>query len=286
MVQFKEFGRWQSNRRGSRLNMHRNNGLELVAVTAGTLQWAVEGVVEEVSPGSLFFTMPWHEHGTADDKAVGVDMQWVVIPTQGEGPDDWRFHRDLMLPGPSDGDPMPWRRLQTAFASQRHTYPATNLFVSDLHALVATLQQQTQDALRIRSRLAALLWETVAIIEQAQRAERSQPGTVDRVAEWIATVQSQPLNEQPALEVCAAHCGLARSRFADLVKERTGDSPGRFILRQRLEHAASLLRNSSKSVTEIAFECHFSSSQHFARLFKAYRGETPGEHRALALQAE
>ncbi|MFB9142131.1 helix-turn-helix domain-containing protein [Vibrio artabrorum] len=50
---------------------------------------------------------------------------------------------------------------------------------------------------------------------------------------------------------------------------------------KRIAHAATLLRASNKSITQIAYESGFKSAAHFSTAFKAYHGQTPKDFRAL-----
>ena len=60
-----------------------------------------------------------------------------------------------------------------------------------------------------------------------------------------------------------------------------GETANEFLKRVRLERAASkLMLDADKNITEIALDCGFSSSQSFAKCFKAYYGITPSFHRS------
>ena len=57
-------------------------------------------------------------------------------------------------------------------------------------------------------------------------------------------------------------------------------SPRAWINRQRLSHASGLLRNTTKNVSEIAYECGFESVSHFIKLYKREYNMTPASTRA------
>jgi AraC family transcriptional regulator len=59
----------------------------------------------------------------------------------------------------------------------------------------------------------------------------------------------------------------------------TGFSPWQFVLLRRVERAKNLLTTSQRAMSEIALECGFSSSQHFATAFKKQVGTTPSAYR-------
>jgi len=49
----------------------------------------------------------------------------------------------------------------------------------------------------------------------------------------------------------------------------------------RIAKAKELLWNSSKSITDIAMQTGFSSSQYFSRVFRKYAGMTPADYREM-----
>jgi AraC family transcriptional regulator len=50
-------------------------------------------------------------------------------------------------------------------------------------------------------------------------------------------------------------------------------------MKEKTERAAELLRETTKSVTDISEMLGFAGASHMARLFKQYYGQTPGEYR-------
>lgn len=72
--------------------------------------------------------------------------------------------------------------------------------------------------------------------------------------------------------------GYSSSRFSSLYWERYGTSPIEQLLTMRIQAAKDLLKNSSKSITDIAEETGFSSIHYFSRRFKLATGMTPTEY--------
>jgi AraC-like DNA-binding protein len=56
-------------------------------------------------------------------------------------------------------------------------------------------------------------------------------------------------------------------------------TPAEYLTRLRMKKAKQLLKISKKSITEIAFDLGFSSSQYFATVFKKVTGITPRFYR-------
>lgn len=85
------------------------------------------------------------------------------------------------------------------------------------------------------------------------------------------------LEEHPAerwrLDELAALCGVSVPHLISLFRRDTGQSPRQYLLRRRIERADEMLRNAGRSVTQIAHELGFSSSQHFATAYRRLRGK-------------
>ena len=85
------------------------------------------------------------------------------------------------------------------------------------------------------------------------------------------------------IDQLAERCGLSPSSFKRKFKAVFGEPPHKWITRQRLAHAKTLLLDSSLSVKEIGFACGFASPSHFVRSFKAHFGTTPAALRSALL---
>lgn len=58
-------------------------------------------------------------------------------------------------------------------------------------------------------------------------------------------------------------------------KEQLGITPHSYILALKIDSAKIYLKSTRKSITEVAYLLNFSSSNHFASVFKKYTGYTP-----------
>lgn len=77
----------------------------------------------------------------------------------------------------------------------------------------------------------------------------------------------------------ARHARLSLSHFKKRFRTETGLSPRQFILRDKIEAAKRILNEQPTSVTHIALDLGFVSSQYFATVFKRITGETPSRYR-------
>lgn len=93
----------------------------------------------------------------------------------------------------------------------------------------------------------------------------------------------EKIDEDPAKDINIAQlaelAGLSVPHFCRAFKETAGCPPYAFVLRRRIEMAKSYLQFSAMSVTDIALVCGFSSSSHFANMFKREVGVAPLNYR-------
>lgn len=77
----------------------------------------------------------------------------------------------------------------------------------------------------------------------------------------------------------AQSAGFSPFHFHRIFSAMVGENLQDYINRLRMERAANLLEKSARaSMTEIAFECGFSSSSAFSRSFKKYYGVTASQY--------
>ena len=87
------------------------------------------------------------------------------------------------------------------------------------------------------------------------------------------------LAEEISVEALAALVELSPFHFSRVFKKTTGMSPLQFVTRERITRAQQLIRETSRSLIEIALEVGYSSPSHFAQVFRKIVGVTPTEFR-------
>jgi AraC-like DNA-binding protein len=78
----------------------------------------------------------------------------------------------------------------------------------------------------------------------------------------------------------AAAASLSRAHFSREFRRAFGESPHAYLLTRRLERAASLLRVTDRSVTDICLSVGLHSLGSFTTSFKRMYGVTPTAYRA------
>lgn len=76
--------------------------------------------------------------------------------------------------------------------------------------------------------------------------------------------------------------GVSQAHFARSFRQAFGIPPHRYLLTRRIEQASTLLRDTSLSITEIAFATGWESLGTFGRTFRDITGHSPGAVRRAA----
>lgn len=113
-------------------------------------------------------------------------------------------------------------------------------------------------------------------LSSAGSGSPSLPGfKLRRITDWMAEHMADEFN----LDQLAAQAGLSKFHFNRLFKAATGVSPSHYHITLRLDAAKRLLRETKKSVIEVALEVGYSNPSHFAQLFRRETGLSPSDYR-------
>jgi AraC-like DNA-binding protein len=99
------------------------------------------------------------------------------------------------------------------------------------------------------------------------------------IDEYLQSDKPQTLG-LPSVRYCADQLHLSANYLGDLIKKDTGKSAQEHIQLKLMDTAKERMYDSSKSVSEIAYELGFKYPQHFSRMFKKSVGASPNEYRA------
>jgi len=93
------------------------------------------------------------------------------------------------------------------------------------------------------------------------------------------TFIEQNFQNDISIEEIARVCGINRSYFGKIFKERMGTSPQEFLLHYRMSKAAELLKLTELSVGDIGKAVSYENQLHFSRAFKNVYQVSPREWR-------
>ncbi|MFB7306905.1 GlxA family transcriptional regulator [Streptomyces sp. NPDC056192] len=95
------------------------------------------------------------------------------------------------------------------------------------------------------------------------------------VQHWITAHPGDDLS----VEALAARARLSPRHFARAFQAETGQTPGRYVDRVRLEHARRLLEDTTDGVAHVAHACGYGTPEAMRRAFIKTLGTAPAEYR-------
>jgi AraC family transcriptional regulator len=111
---------------------------------------------------------------------------------------------------------------------------------------------------------------------QSLGQERISDQRLSRVLEYI----NAHLSDRLDLRVLAKEAGISRFHFAALFSKAVGATPHRHVQHLRMQAARLMLRETDKTMLEIAVTCGFGSASHFASAFRRHFSQSPTEYRS------
>lgn len=87
------------------------------------------------------------------------------------------------------------------------------------------------------------------------------------------------LRHAPSVAEVARHLRLHPTSFCRAFKQSTGLPPHQYLLSHRINCAKEMMRDQSRSLTEIGLDCGFSDSSQFSVVFRRIVGMSPREYR-------
>ncbi|MFD1158254.1 AraC family transcriptional regulator [Roseovarius aestuarii] len=131
------------------------------------------------------------------------------------------------------------------------------------------------------------------IFAQAIRAFLSSPeaegvglsGFVDpQLARALRMIHADPSHGW-TLDMLAREAGMSRTGFAVRFSDKVGMPPLQYVTYWRMQLACQALRETGRSVAEVAAEVGYSSESGFSRVFKKEKGLPPAKYRAAMAAA-
>ena len=244
---------------GSRIAMHAHAVWEFYLQIEGETEWEVAGSRRVLKPGTLLAVAPGVRHGLTVPAATahhfffaGIDIPAVLAGVGKAG--------------------ACWRGAEPGFV---RAAPEVGPAFRGLVREVTRRAWFREEALRFALGYLALeLTRALPSSSGARSLLKGHPGAA-RARELMDNEPGRPWT----VASLAERAGLSPGRLTVCFKAETGMTPHRYLMRRRIEAARALLRDSDRSITDIGLELGFASGQHFATVFGALAGRSPGAFR-------
>jgi AraC-like DNA-binding protein len=250
-------------------------GVQIVCVLEGKFEWIVEHQRHVLYPNDVVVLCPWQGLGSPTNTLEIGSLAWLILE-----PDLFEFNKELFLGKWSaigENDQKLMGRLMASHAPM----VLNNLKqVNDLLLRIESEVKQAEFAYqtRVNQLLDELLVTIVRQLGQQQNLRRDFPQAFGQLEQMLRDSLDHPWT----VEEMATIVGLGSTAFTEKVKAYSGFSPLNYLINIRIAEAMRQLRQTGKSLTDIALDTGFYSSQHFSTTFKKLTGYTPGHFRKKA----
>jgi len=228
----------------------------LVNVITGKKTWHTSDGVLAANPGDTLF---FKKGAAIINQHFEVDFCLMMFFV----PDQLIRTTVREIAGSLSGVPAPVAPLKSAVRVENGT--ALTAFFQSMRTYFSGLEKPSEPLLRLK--LKELI---VSILTSDANPELMayfrMMGDCD--APSVSEIMESNFRFNLSLEEYARLCHRSLSSFKRDFQTSFQESPGKWLLRKRLDHSAALLRSSRMNVTEIAFESGFEDVSHFSRVFK------------------
>jgi AraC-like DNA-binding protein len=114
--------------------------------------------------------------------------------------------------------------------------------------------------------------------DRAPATRRADRARAVESALWLDAHSTEDVD----LQAAAAQAGLSAFHYLRMFRAALGLTPHQYLVRARLRHAARLLADDTRAVTEIALDVGFNDLSNFVRSFHRAAGVSPLGFRAAA----
>ncbi len=259
------------------LDEHHNEGIELTFLETGTLGFAVNSKEFQLKADDLTITRPWQKHRVGLPNVTAGRLHWLILDVGIRRPDQpWHWPSWSVL-AKHDLDELTQILRQNEYPVWRSTVEIRRCFQRiaktiesyDIAQSVSRLTVQLNDLLLCV--LEMLREQSIFLDDTLSQTKRSVSLFLNDLA------QNTPLlRREWTVREMAATCGLGVTQFIHYCRLITNMTPVKYLNQCRLEAAAQILQHQPEStITAIAVECGFSSSQYFATAFYRQFGMSP-----------
>ncbi len=240
---------------------YHNETIEFVLVLDGVQSYIIDDTVYTVNSGEVFVSYPNELHGTGISPQHVGEILWFQINLSsahnflGLG-EQWGAHLYTKLSN------LKLRKFTTEPTLAKQFLKSLTYISSDL----------IDDKLKGGSLFIHCLSSLIS------KQSDSMPPISDEIGASLLYIKEN-LTEIDSLDEIAGVAALSVSRFSHKFKTEVGTPPREYINLLKIERSKQLLTTTLQSVTDIAFNLSFTSSDYFSRVFKKYTGSTPLEYR-------
>ena len=247
-------------------------GIYILGVLEGKYEWIIEHQRYVLYPNDVVVLCPWQQLGSPTNTLEIGSFVWLKLE-----PAIFEPTKELQLGSWSaihENEQKLMGRLMGTHA------PMVLNQLKQVNELITKIEQELKQLeFAYQTRVNQLLDELLVTIVRQQSQQQNQRRDFSQAFEQLEKMLRQSLDHPWTVEEMATVVGLGSTAFTEKVKAYSGFSPLNYLINIRIAEAMRQLRQTDKSLTDIALDTGFYSSQHFSTTFKKLTGYTPGHYR-------
>lgn len=245
--------------------------LRVYYVMEGKFEWCIDHRRYILYPGDAALIQPGHCFGSQDAVLEIGSFSWISLCVQ-------KMEGGEIITGK-------WSGLSESESMVIGKILALNLApvlakFNDAGRILKAIQTELfNQQIGYHARVNQLLDELLIQITRALTRQNNPGRDFPKTFMHLEGALRRNLSHQWTVEEMAALVGLGTTLFNETVKRYSGFSPINYLINIRISEAMRLLKRSEISLTDIALDTGFYSSQHFSTTFKKLTGYTPSSFR-------
>jgi AraC-like DNA-binding protein len=216
-------------------------------------------------------------HGHAPQRLPPGSSFFAVVPSR---------HR-YYLPKDSPGWTFGWIGIYHPYLVRRitkqvahtgpvlHTPAASPLIKGALRLVRGAFRKDFQDRFAVELALFEFVLAYERLAQEVRHPAAAREHLLDALRNRVLDSGGRPVS----VDILASERGMSRSHFSHYFRERTGLTPARFMTEVRIQEAARLLVATRLPLARIADQCGFANANHFGKVFRRFRHQSPAVYR-------
>lgn len=254
--------------KASRITWHAHDCHEILILADGATEYEFrDGKVHELTGGHFLVIPPGVEHRGRYNFRRPARLCGILFDLE---------RSDAVIGTPFLSSDLVWIADQIntgACFAHRMSYDMKGYFKLLMMDLKRLHMSDRSMVISMRSLICAILHHA------ARRIITERTLKPSRVVENAISYMKSNLDSEASIDGLTKAVECSRARLFKLFKESVGMTPNDYWQRLRIDLSIELLKDPSKSITEVAFEAGFASSQYFSTVFRKYSGRSPTEYR-------
>jgi AraC-like DNA-binding protein len=240
-------------------------------IIEGKFEWRINQQQHLLYPGDVALVLPGQRFGSEKGFLEIGGISWIHLHVQ-------KLENGRLVPG------------QWSSLTESESLAIGKIFSLNNSITLSKLQEAGRIIQYIQSevfnreigyctRVNHLIDELLIVITRQLTRQTNPARDFPKVFMQLEQTLRENLAHQWSVEEMAAVVGMGTTLFNEKVKSYSGFSPINYLINIRISEAIKLLKKEDISLTDIALDIGFYSSQHFSTTFKKLTGYTPSEFR-------